>query len=59
MEVRSSVTWINGDGCVSVEELKIINGGHDWPSPLSSWGNQDINANIEIWNFYQNTKWMV
>ena len=44
-------SWVNGDGCVSVEELKIINGGHDWPSPLSSWGNQDINANIEIWNF--------
>ena len=42
---------MNGDGCVSVEELKIINGGHDWPSPLSSWGNQDINANVELWNF--------
>ena len=44
-------SWINGDGCVSVEELKIINGGHDWPSPLSSWSNQDINANVEVWNF--------
>ena len=44
-------SWINGDGCVSVEELKIINGGHDWPSPLASWGNQDINANVEVWNF--------
>lgn len=44
-------SWQNGDGCVSVEELKIINGGHDWPSALSSWGNQDINANIEVWNF--------
>ena len=44
-------TWQNGDGCVSVEELKIINGGHDWPSPLSSWGNQDINTNVEIWSF--------
>ena len=44
-------SWQNGDGCVSVEELKIINGGHDWPSPLSSWGNQDINANVELWNF--------
>lgn len=44
-------TWINGDGCVSVEELKIIGGGHDWPSPLSSWGNQDINATAEVWNF--------
>ena len=44
-------SWINGDGCVTVEEIKIINGGHDWPSPLSFWANQDINANIEIWNF--------
>ena len=44
-------SWQNGDGCISVEELKIINGGHDWPSPLSSWGNQDINANVELWKF--------
>jgi len=44
-------SWINGDGCVAVEELKIINGGHDWPSPLSNWGNQDINASAEVWNF--------
>ena len=44
-------SWMNGDGCVSVEELKIINGGHDWPSPLSFWANQDINASEEIWNF--------
>ena len=44
-------SWINGDGCVSVEELKIINGDHDWPSPQISWANQDINANIEVWNF--------
>ena len=44
-------SWQNGNGCVSVEELKIINGDHDWPSPLSFWANQDINANIEVWNF--------
>lgn len=44
-------SWENGDGCVAVEELKIINGDHDWPSPLSYWANQDINANTEIWNF--------
>ena len=44
-------TWNNGDGCVSVEELKIINGGHDWPSFSNSSGNQDIDANIEVWNF--------
>ena len=44
-------SWQNGDGCVSVEELKVINGDHDWPSPLTPWANQDIDANVEIWNF--------
>ena len=44
-------SWQNGNGCVSIEELKIINGDHDWPSPLSFWANQDINANVEVWNF--------
>lgn len=44
-------SWMNGDGCVFVEELKIINGGHDWPSPSASWGNQDIDANVEVWRF--------
>ena len=23
--------WENGDQCVSIKELKVINGGHDWP----------------------------
>ena len=41
-------SWLNGDECVAVEELKIINGGHDWPG---SFGNMDINASQEIWNF--------
>ncbi len=41
-------SWLNGDECVSVEELKIINGGHDWPG---SFGNMDISASQEIWNF--------
>ena len=44
-------SWLNGDGCVNVDELKIINGDHDWPSPASFWANQDINANVEVWNF--------
>jgi len=42
-------SWINGDGCVAVEELKIIKGGHDRPSPLSSWANQDINTSAEVY----------
>jgi len=41
-------SWLNGDDCVAVEELKVINGGHDWPG---SFGNMDINASQEIWNF--------
>ena len=44
-------SWTNGDGCVVVEELKITNGGHDWPSLANGWGNQDIDANTEVWNF--------
>ena len=40
--------WENGDNCVVVQELKVINGGHDWPG---SFGNMDINASQEIWKF--------
>ena len=40
--------WKNGDNCVAVEELKVINGDHDWPG---SFGNMDINATQEIWKF--------
>ena len=40
--------WLNGDNCSSVQELKVIGGGHDWPG---SSGNMDINASEEIWNF--------
>ncbi len=40
--------WLNGDGCVSVEHLKVIDGGHDWPG---SFGNMDIDANERIWIF--------
>ncbi len=40
--------WTNSDGCKYVEHLKVINGGHDWPG---SFGNMDINASQEIWDF--------
>ena len=40
--------WLNGDNCSSVQELKVIGGGHDWPG---SFGNMDINASQEIWDF--------
>ena len=40
--------WLNGQNCVTVEELKVINGLHDWPG---SFGNMDIKATEEIWKF--------
>ena len=40
--------WLNGDNCTSVLELKVVGGDHDWPG---SFGNMDINASDEIWNF--------
>ena len=40
--------WENGTNCVTTQELKVIGGGHDWPS---SFGNMDIDASVEIWNF--------
>ena len=40
--------WLNGDNCVSIQELKVVNGDHDWPG---SFGNMDISASEEIWNF--------
>jgi polyhydroxybutyrate depolymerase len=42
------ISWRNGDGCVSVDHFKVIDGGHDWPG---SFGNMDIDASSEIWNF--------
>ena len=41
-------TWGNGEACVSVVELRVNGGGHDWPG---STGNMDINSNNEIWDF--------
>jgi polyhydroxybutyrate depolymerase len=41
-------TWSTALGCAYVEELKVIGGGHDWPG---SFGNMDISASNEIWNF--------
>jgi len=41
-------TWSTTSGCAYVEELKVIGGGHDWPG---SFGNMDIDASQEIWNF--------
>jgi len=40
--------WLDTDRCTSVEHLRVNGGGHDWPG---TFGNQDINATEEIWNF--------
>ena len=41
-------TWSTASGCVYVEELKVIGGGHDWPG---SFGDMTIDASSEIWQF--------
>ena len=41
-------SWLNGDNCVYVEELKVIYGGHQWPG---TFGNMDIDASNETWRF--------
>ncbi len=41
-------TWSTASACAYVEELKVIGGGHDWPG---TFGNMDIDASLEIWNF--------
>jgi polyhydroxybutyrate depolymerase len=41
-------TWSTASGCVYVEELKVVGGGHDWPG---SFGNMPIDASSEIWQF--------
>ena len=41
--------YVGGDNGSVVEHFKVINGGHDWPG---AWGNQDINASVEIWRFF-------
>ena len=48
--------WKNGINGVEVEHFKIIDGGHTWPGsnfPNSNGiTNYDINASVEIWNFF-------
>ncbi len=41
-------SWLNGNNCTSIQELKVIGGDHDWPG---TFGNMDINASQEIWKF--------
>ncbi len=53
----STVThYIYEDGIDNVvtEHYKIVGGGHTWPGSLlgGSGTNHDINASVEIWNFF-------
>lgn len=38
----------NGKNDAEVQHLKVVGGSHDWPG---AWGNMDINASEEVWNF--------
>jgi hypothetical protein len=45
----------------NVVYYKVINGGHSWPGAGPAgysvgYTNQDINAGVEIWNFFKNYK---
>ena len=55
------ITWLNqGTGC-EVILYRVIDGGHTWPGaaydiPSVGNTNRDINANVEIWNFFKQYK---
>ena len=42
------LVYDEGSNCSSVIHFKVEGGGHDWPG---AWGNMDINASIEVWDF--------
>lgn len=53
------ITFSECSDNTEVIHYKVIDGGHDWPGSAFSFGgegnkNKDINANVEIWNFFQN-----
>ena len=52
------ISYTNCEDYSSLIFYKIIDGGHNWPGADTSywWSeptNKDINANIEIWNFFK------
>jgi len=46
--------YSGGDNGVTTEHMKIIGGGHTWPGSSFTFPgtNQDINASMEIWQFF-------
>lgn len=43
------IAYAGGDKGAAVELLKVTGGAHEWPGNA---GNMDINASLEIWNFF-------
>ncbi len=55
------ITYTDCSDNSNVVYYKVINGGHTWPGagplhPAFGNTNQDINASVEIWNFFKNYK---
>jgi polyhydroxybutyrate depolymerase len=55
------ISYVNCPDENAVIFYKIIDGGHSWPSgtfsgPWSGNTNKDINASVEIWNFFKKHK---
>ena len=48
------IIYDGGDNGVTVEHFKVIGGGHTWPGTVfgSPGTNYDINASVEIWQFF-------
>lgn len=48
------IVYAGGDNGVAVEHYKVIGGGHTWPGNLigGEGTNYDIDASVEIWNFF-------
>ena len=58
------ITYTDCSDNSNVVYYKVINGGHTWPGAGRlnlAFGNtnQDINASVEIWNFFKNYKLVV
>jgi len=48
------IVYHDGNNGVTVEHYKVTGGGHTWPGNIfgGSGTNNDINASVEIWNFF-------
>ena len=48
------IIYSGGDNASTTEHMKVIGGGHTWPGSVfnSPGTNQDINASMEIWQFF-------